>query len=113
MPKRPPSPCTEPGCPRLVPSPGRCLEHKRQADKQAKRAQPWRKLYDDPRWPPLSARVRAEEPLCRFGCGRRSVLVDHIETVRERPDLAFVRANLRALCQSCHSSRTSRDNPSR
>ncbi|WP_238996817.1 HNH endonuclease [Entomobacter blattae] len=35
--------------------------------------------------------------------------VDHIQTVRNRPDLRLDPRNLRALCKSCHSARTMRD----
>ena len=50
------------------------------------------------------------EPLCRF-CSARSLLVeatvvDHIRTIRERPDLRLDRANLRSLCKPCHDGHT-------
>lgn len=30
--------------------------------------------------------------------------VDHIQKVKERPDLAFEESNLRSLCALCHNS---------
>ena len=64
----------------------------------------------DRAWQKLRSLVLAEEPLCRF-CQQKGILtpareVDHILTIRERPDLRLVRSNLRALCTPCHSGRT-------
>jgi len=40
-------------------------------------------------------------------CGTRHRLeVDHIEPVRDRPDLAWTLANLQCLCGRCHSRKT-------
>ncbi len=46
---------------------------------------------------------------CADGCTKRTEQVDHILSVRERPDLRLTWSNLRPLCHSHHSSRTSRD----
>ena len=35
--------------------------------------------------------------------GVSATLVDHIQTVKEAPDLAFSMENLQSLCDSCHS----------
>jgi 5-methylcytosine-specific restriction endonuclease McrA len=32
--------------------------------------------------------------------------VDHIEPVRDRPDLAYALDNLQCLCRGCHSRKT-------
>lgn len=50
------------------------------------------------------------EPLCRF-CRTRgeltaATMVDHIQTIVERPDLRLVDANLRSLCKPCHDAHT-------
>lgn len=63
------------------------------------------------RWKKLRARVIAEEPLCRLRLNRctiRSDTADHIIPVKDRPDLKFVRANLRGSCQSCNKVRGTR-----
>ncbi|PTQ72739.1 HNH endonuclease [Celeribacter persicus] len=40
-------------------------------------------------------------------CGeRRRLEIDHIEPVRDRPDLAYSLANLQTLCGRCHASKT-------
>jgi 5-methylcytosine-specific restriction endonuclease McrA len=33
-------------------------------------------------------------------------MVDHIQTIVERPDLRLVDANLRSLCKPCHDAHT-------
>lgn len=40
-------------------------------------------------------------------CGTRKGLeCDHIEPVRDRPDLAYALSNLQILCGSCHARKT-------
>lgn len=40
-------------------------------------------------------------------CGeRRRLEIDHIEPVRDRPDLAYSLANLQTLCGRCHARKT-------
>lgn len=67
----------------------------------------------DRHWQKVRAVVLADEPLCRFCAERGRVtpaeVVDHIETIADRPDLRLVRSNLRPLCESCHNARTARD----
>lgn len=63
------------------------------------------------RWKKLRLRVIAEEPVCRLRlnkCTIRSETADHIIPVKDRPDLKYVRANLRGSCQSCNMARGSR-----
>lgn len=57
------------------------------------------------RWQRLRATVRKQEKQCRL-CGAKSEVVDHIQRVMLRPDLAFERSNLRALCKRCHDTIT-------
>jgi 5-methylcytosine-specific restriction protein A len=65
----------------------------------------------DAAWQKLRTAFIAEHPVCAVpGCGAPSAEVDHVRTVRERPDLRLEPSNLRALCKGCHSRRTaSRD----
>ena len=54
-----------------------------------------------------------KNPLCKF-CLEKNVIteateVDHIITLRSRPDLKFEESNCRALCKPCHSRRTYQD----
>jgi len=64
----------------------------------------------DAAWQKLRARFLTEHPICcEAGCGKPATVVDHIETIRTRPDLRLVWSNLRAMCHPHHSARTSRD----
>lgn len=59
-------------------------------------------------WRKLRAQVIAEEPLCWLrlpGCTRISTTADHVIPVSVRPDLEYVRANLRGACAHCNYSR--------
>lgn len=52
------------------------------------------------------------EPLCRL-CGDEgrltaAAVVDHIQTVADRPDLRLDDANLQSLCKPHHDARTAR-----
>lgn len=63
------------------------------------------------RWQKLRLRVIREEPMCRLRlscCTGRSNTADHIIPVSYRPDLKYVRANLRGSCQSCNMRRKNR-----
>ncbi|AGT11998.1 HNH endonuclease [Mycobacterium phage NiebruSaylor] len=63
------------------------------------------------RWRALKDRVVREEPLCTLRlecCTVRSTTADHIIPVKYRPDLKYVRANLRGACQPCNMRRGTR-----
>lgn len=55
----------------------------------------------------------SENPLCVHcldnGHETPAVEVDHIKSAADHPELFFEHANLRALCTSCHSRRTARE----
>ena len=59
-------------------------------------------IYRLARWQRLRLKVLVERPLCET-CGRPATEVHHRISIDERPDLAFDRDNLMALCASCHS----------
>lgn len=62
----------------------------------------WRRIRDE---------VVAQEPVCRLRlscCTLRSTTADHIIPVAYRPDLKYVRANLRGSCQPCNMRRGAR-----
>ncbi|MBI5289950.1 MAG: HNH endonuclease [Chloroflexi bacterium] len=58
-------------------------------------------------WARLRRVVLSEEPTCR-NCGKPATDVDHIQTIKQRPELRLERSNLRALCRGCHMSITGR-----
>lgn len=66
----------------------------------------------DRTWQRLRASVLNEDPLCHFclaeGRTTAATVVDHIERIRDRPDLRLVRSNLRPLCKPHHDAHTAR-----
>ena len=59
------------------------------------------------RYRKLRRRVLREEPLCRAGCGRASVEVDHITPLARGG--SHHRQNLQGLCRTCHSQKSVRE----
>jgi 5-methylcytosine-specific restriction endonuclease McrA len=71
------------------------------------RANPAARGYDAA-WRKVRTAKLRRNPVCE-DCARRGVLtaasvVDHIETIRARPDLRLSMGNLQSLCVNCHSS---------
>lgn len=70
-------------------------------------------LVHSGRWHRLRAIVLAREPLCRvcFNAGRTTEAssVDHITPRQQRPDLAYVEANLQPLCSACHAIKSQQE----
>lgn len=63
------------------------------------------------RWQKLRLQVIKEEPVCRLRlscCTRWSTTADHIIPVSHRPDLKYMRGNLRGSCQPCNMRRKAR-----
>lgn len=60
----------------------------------------------------MRAVVLAQEPSCRqcaaAGIQRQARVVDHILSIRDRPDLRLARENLQPLCWPCHNAKTIR-----
>jgi 5-methylcytosine-specific restriction enzyme A len=105
MPTAPLKPCTTPRCPNRTARGGACPEHRRQADRTTKGAQPWR-AYGGA-WPHIRRGHLLDHPLCAR-CGQLATEVDHITPLR----LGGTHAadNLQSLCKPCHSSKTAREN---
>lgn len=90
----------------------------RERDHAAERARGlaagWRMEHDPrrtARWQRVRLRMLREQPLCSDPWATHSAEgvvvaaqeVHHIEPVRDRPDLCFVRSNLMPLCAACHA----------
>ena len=61
-------------------------------------------------WQRLRATFLKHNPICCMrGCMADATDVDHITSVRDRPDLRLAWWNLRPLCHRHHSQRTARE----
>lgn len=63
------------------------------------------------RWQKLRLSVIKEEPVCTLRlscCTGWSTTADHIIPVSHRPDLKYMRGNLRGSCQPCNLRRKTR-----
>lgn len=106
--------CAEPRCPVLVAS-GRCPAHQpvrsalKQRDRQRRRAgQPGRRWYYSAPWQRLRDHVLRSAAWTCAGCGHvvLELDVDHITPHRGNPQVFWNRANLQALCKTCHARKT-------
>lgn len=60
-----------------------------------------------PRWQAIRQAIIERDGFACVLCGAHGRLeVDHIQPVRDRPDLSFDPANLQALCTPCHTRKT-------
>jgi 5-methylcytosine-specific restriction protein A len=89
--------CLEPKCPNPSHHRGRCQRHAKQRNKDTHRN---RSVYNSKRWQMLRRRVLFDHPLC--SCGEIATDVHHIQDIEQGGD-PYSRANLQALCHSCHS----------
>ncbi len=68
---------------------------------------PSRRVGKSPHWPALRLQALRRDDWRCVSCGRRGRLeVDHIQPVRDAPELGFDLSNLQTLCPSCHSRKT-------
>jgi 5-methylcytosine-specific restriction protein A len=85
------------------------VERRRLWERERERGSAAERGYDR-NWQKLRLVILNRDPFCLF-CQRENKLtastqVDHIKPISERPDLRLDPANLRGLCESCHSRRT-------
>lgn len=115
MPTAPPRPCLHPGCRAYAHYRGRCDEHARKREQQRGN---FRERGYSPAWTRLSKWFRTHNPLCepcRLGTyGPKkltpSACVDHrVSKARGGTD---EHSNLIAMCWSCHSRKTYREDGS-
>ena len=101
--------CLEPGCPRLV-THGRCATHAQLLEQQRDNVDV-RRWYRTVRWRRLRDQVLGEAMYTCARCGHTQVnlQVDHVRPHGGHVERFWNRANLQALCPSCHSAKTSRE----
>lgn len=112
MPKRPPRPCSHPGCPVLTDG-QYCPEHRKLSAARYNRYErnpAIQKLYGGA-WPRIRARFLAEHPLCavcqKEGRVTAAVEVHHVLPLSQGG--THDEDNLMALCKACHSRITARE----
>lgn len=108
MPKRPPSPCLEPGCPELT-TRTRCAKHEAQVARQWDRQRGTaRQRGYDARWNNLARRYIRQHPTCEL-CGEHPAKeVDHIIALRDGGQ-KYATYNMQALCRPCHRRKTAQE----
>jgi 5-methylcytosine-specific restriction enzyme A len=108
MPSRPPHLCAVPGCPQLATG-RRCRAHAVVAE-QARPNYAHRRWYRIARWRALRARVLREQAYRCALCGYVTLDLDIDHIVKHDGDLRrfWDRANLQALCRTCHQRKTQR-----
>lgn len=75
--------------------------------KRAEYASYSKKVCRGQRWKALRLQVLERDGWACVECGSHIRLeIDHIEPVRDRPDLSYSLGNLQALCGRCHSRKT-------
>jgi len=107
MPRRPLTTCTEPRCGTRVARPGRCARHRSEIMRVYNRAPARRSAMREygGAWAAIRRRVLIEEPVCP--CGATATEVDHRLPLRDGGTHA--RANLQALCSTCHKRKTAEE----
>jgi len=83
-------------------------EATRKAVIDRQRGTPAERGYDKD-WYRFRAGFLRDNPICCCGCGGKAEVVDHIESIRKRPDLRLVASNCRPMTKPCHDRRTARD----
>ncbi len=98
--------CSEPGCPGFASYRGRCPEHARQRDRSIHRA--GRVIYNTKRWKLTRRAKLTQSPICERCEAQLATEVHHRTPIAEGgPEHAM--DNLEALCKSCHSQATRRE----
>ena len=112
MPKKPPRPCSYPGCPALTHD-RYCREHAREIDRFYNKnlRSPESKKWYGAEWRRVRARYLQSNPLCE-SCkqqGRLTPATEVHHVVSLAAGGSHAPENLRALCRRCHSSITARE----
>ena len=109
MPRKPKTPCMHPGCPELVePGTKYCEKHKKPAEPRGANERGYGYA-----WQKARKAFLATHPLCEE-CKKRGLYVkatdiDHIKAHRGDKKLFWDKNNWVALCHSCHSKKTARE----
>ena len=112
MPTKPNTPCRHPGCPALVPAGKKYCDKHKPLHIAEDRPNAAARGYDS-RWQRARKVYLAAHPLCeecrKNGRYVKATDVDHIIAHRGDQDLFWDQSNWQALCHSCHSKKTNRE----
>ena len=113
MPSKALKPCAYPRCKNYATNKGYCQDHQqqtRQYDKE--RGTSYQRGYDA-KWRKAREYFLSQNPLCvmcqQQGRITPANVVDHIQPHKGNQDLFWDEANWQALCQSCHNSKTAKE----
>ncbi len=84
-------------------------ERERKAAIDRRRPSPAERGYDKDWYRFRHTFLLANPKCCETGCDRKATEVDHIQSVKDRPDLRLIASNCRPFCKSHHSARTARE----
>ena len=111
MPSRPNTPCRHPGCAALVPYGNKYCEKHRAMHPEENRSASGRGYGN--RWNKARKKYLEAHPLCvecmKNGRYVKATDVDHIIAHRGNQKLFWDMDNWQALCHSCHSKKTARE----
>lgn len=84
------------------------------ADAEVRRAKPTEDFYGSAAWKAVRLEVQRESKRTCQGCGKTNTRI-YIDHIIERQDggAPFDKANLMALCASCHAKKTARERAKR
>lgn len=110
MPKRPPSPCAQPGCPALT--------HDRYCDKHHKQSHieyrerridvEEQKFYGSAQWKKIRKQVLQRDIICTSCKREPSTMVDHIREIKDG-GCKTCYDNLQGMCKACHNAKTAQE----
>ena len=104
MASRPMRPCATPGCGALTQD-TYCPRHKKAIEK---RPAAYRALYTNKAYRAAREVFMAAHPFCAV-CGAPATDLDHIRPHKGDAELFWDTANWQALCVSCHSRKTAKE----
>jgi len=101
--------CAEPSCPTMIARGRRCLVHGA-AKERARPNVEIRRWYRTPAWRALRRQVITASAHTCAACGKvaAALEVDHIRKHDGDRGLFWSRANVQALCRTCHQTKTQR-----